>query len=417
VNNFAHAKEKTINENTTSRASFYSLEELKFLLINGYNSTARSYLEKIQFQDKQKNQQRLYLLLLSYFAEQRYHLVQDILDKNPALYTEHHKDVCLVGYLSLKLSFTEKKMPLECETYLESLQVSKLLPAHYFDSPEQSNKHKFNKLNNTSLNSTMQWIKNALINNQIEQLKEKIELVPSVYYFYPEARELAAFAYYRIGKYEKAFELIDDLKSTNANLIKGSQALSKNQYELAYGLFNLAHKNKPSSVNALERLLLSAIRVNKWESAESAIQALIKLKPNQELASRYFLLSNIQNLLDKRKAAQISLNKAKLKYGSFPPLNLKLTQFTHSLSNAEDENFDLVAYQLCQKGSSLICSLYKHYLLNEKDFSQFLSYFEQNPIQQFNSKLILQEPWSEKVEFFTQSMVEEQDNPAFIFLD
>jgi tetratricopeptide (TPR) repeat protein len=79
-----------------------------------------------------------------------------------------------------------------------------------------------------------------------------------------EVREIVGQIMFRTGSLAQAYRFIEDLKSPNAENIKGNLYILRDKYELAYAQFKLALEQKQNSQNALERLLPLAWLLKDW---------------------------------------------------------------------------------------------------------------------------------------------------------
>lgn len=113
--------------------------------------------------------------------------------------------------------------------------------------------------------STRLWMKQALYTNREDQILKNIGLLPEESYQNIGIRELLGMAYYRAQNPERAADFIEDLSTPNADNIRGDIALSKKEWELAYGHFRLALKRKDDSLNALERAIPLTWLLEQWK--------------------------------------------------------------------------------------------------------------------------------------------------------
>jgi tetratricopeptide (TPR) repeat protein len=80
----------------------------------------------------------------------------------------------------------------------------------------------------------------------------------------PEVREIVGQLYFRMGMLVNSYRFIEDLKSPNAENIKGNLYVLRGKYELAYAQFKVALEQKQNSQNAMERLLPLAWLLGDW---------------------------------------------------------------------------------------------------------------------------------------------------------
>ena len=81
-----------------------------------------------------------------------------------------------------------------------------------------------------------------------------------------ELREILGHMYYRNGQLVNAYRFIEDLKTPNAETIKGNLYVLRGKYEVAYAQFKLALEIKQNSENALERLLPLSWILGDWQN-------------------------------------------------------------------------------------------------------------------------------------------------------
>ena len=113
--------------------------------------------------------------------------------------------------------------------------------------------------------TTRLWMKLALYSNREKLILKNIGLLPEESYRNIGIRELLGMAYYRDGNLDRAKEFLEDLNTPNADNIRGDMALTKREWELAYGHFRLALKRKDDSLNALERAIPLTWLLEQWQ--------------------------------------------------------------------------------------------------------------------------------------------------------
>jgi tetratricopeptide (TPR) repeat protein len=118
-------------------------------------------------------------------------------------------------------------------------------------------------------------MKLALFLNREDVIIRYIANLPSSAYNSKGVRELIGFAYYRLGKTEKALEFIEDIESPNADNIRGTANLLKKKYELAFGHFKLALQKKGNSANALERGIPLAYTLGLWDEGINMLRRVV----------------------------------------------------------------------------------------------------------------------------------------------
>jgi tetratricopeptide (TPR) repeat protein len=118
-------------------------------------------------------------------------------------------------------------------------------------------------------------IKLALYLNQEKLLADQLAELSIDQLQDPEVRELAGHVFFRTGSLAKSYRFVEDLKSPNAENIKGNLYVLRKKYEVAYAQFKLALEQKQNSQNALERLLPIAWLLGDWESGAKYAQQVL----------------------------------------------------------------------------------------------------------------------------------------------
>jgi hypothetical protein len=127
-----------------------------------------------------------------------------------------------------------------------------------------SNKIKDLKTLGYEVNFIKIYLKMALFMNQEELVLKFINDLPAEFFEVDEIREIMGHLYYRNGQVTMAFDFLEDLKTPNAENIKGNIYLAQKKYELAYAQFKLALKQKQNSYNAIERALPLSWILRQW---------------------------------------------------------------------------------------------------------------------------------------------------------
>jgi len=109
-------------------------------------------------------------------------------------------------------------------------------------------------------------LKLSIYLNQDEMILKEINRLNVEDFKDQELREILGHIYYRNGQLVNAYRFIEDLKTPNAETIKGNLYILRGQYEIAYAQFKLALEIKQNSVNALERLLPLSWILGDWSN-------------------------------------------------------------------------------------------------------------------------------------------------------
>lgn len=108
------------------------------------------------------------------------------------------------------------------------------------------------------------FLKLALYLNQEKLIEPQILELDLLQFEDQEIRELIGQVYFRLGALAKSYRFIEDLKTPNAENIKGNLYILRKKYELAYAQFRLGLSIKTNSQNAMERMLPLAWLLGDW---------------------------------------------------------------------------------------------------------------------------------------------------------
>lgn len=206
-----------------------------------------------------------------------------------------------------------------------------------------------------SIDLTKIWLKLALYLNRENVAYKYLESLSDEAYRSKSIRELIGFIYYRMGEKKKAFEFIEDIDSANAENIKGNLRLDSGEYELAYGHFKLALKNKPNSLNAMERILPLIWLLEQWSEGEEILS---------RVQTEYFdekgklaLDTAIKIRQEKFEVAQKNLNLLDTKFKGKLPLEIEQMATVNSLRTALPKEVEEFSSRTCKKLDGVGCWL------------------------------------------------------------
>ena len=262
------------------------LKKIKYYLLNGETRLAKAHLLRLAYtRTKLRPVIHRYLATLS-FIESDFQRTYDYLSLPELQNIPYYGNICVLKVLSgivlnhtrtlesewrrcrieNATNFKSEKLP-----WLQTLVDLKLTPL------EGITKVPFNKMYLSALNieEIKTMMKLALYLNQEELLIEQLPTLEVEQLQDPEIRELAGQALFRTGSLARAYKFVEDLKSPNAENIKGNLYLLRNKYELAYAQFKLALEQKLNSQNAMERLLPLAWLLSDWEGGSKFAEQVI----------------------------------------------------------------------------------------------------------------------------------------------
>lgn len=252
------------------------LKRIKFYMVSGEINLASVYLSKLAFANtKLRPVIYRYLAILSFIAGD-FKKSYGLLEGHELSSTPHYAKVCnlrVLNQIILDITYDLEDQWNRCKIenfgnffrsnmwWLETLIEIKLRPRFGITKAP----FKGVKLESFSIDELKIFLKLSLYLNQEKLLIGEIaELTPEQLQDL-EVRELVGQIFFRTGALANAYKYIEDLKSPNAENIKGNLYLLRNKYELAYAQFKLALEQKQNSQNAMERLLPLAWLLGDWE--------------------------------------------------------------------------------------------------------------------------------------------------------
>lgn len=122
------------------------------------------------------------------------------------------------------------------------------------------------RLDTLSIQDLKTLLKLSIYLNQDSMILKEINRLKVEDFKDQELREIIGHIYYRNGQLVNAYRFVEDLKTPNAETIKGNLYILRGQYEIAYAQFKLALEIKQNSVNALERLLPLSWILGDWSN-------------------------------------------------------------------------------------------------------------------------------------------------------
>lgn len=252
------------------------LKKVKYYLINGETRLAAVYLTKLSYTNtKLRPVINRYLAILE-FINGNFKKTYEYLSLPELQNIPHYAKICVLKVLSAIVINQKKNLEedwAKCKIenpgnfrdrnliWLETLVELKLYPRPGV-TKIPFRQFKLNALDNEEAKVMM---KLALYLNQEELLIKEIPELTVEQLQDPEIRELAGQAFFRTGALAQSYRFIEDLKSPNAENIKGNLYILRKKYELAYAQFKLALEQKINSQNAMERLLPLAWLLGDWE--------------------------------------------------------------------------------------------------------------------------------------------------------
>lgn len=262
-------------EKRNRETDFIYLFQAKNYLINGDIKKAKFYLEKIRDSSSKLSLIKKRYIALIAFIEGDYNKSYEIYNLpyfNTAKYYSH---VCIMKVMSLLALKEMNKLENElinCRAQTSQFSSNQQVWLDSITDLAFKKPYALNGgvLQNISfiLNDSEYlriWLKLALYLNQEELALKNISSMHESSYYSKKIREMVGLVHYRNHNFDLAQKFIEDIDSANAENIKGNINLSKKEYELAYGHFKLALKQKENSHNAIERAIPLTWLLGLWQ--------------------------------------------------------------------------------------------------------------------------------------------------------
>ncbi len=264
---------------------FLFLFQAKNYLINGDLKYAKAYLDKIRDTSSKLSLIKKRYIGLIAFIQGDYNKSYQIYNL-PIFYSEkYYSHVCIMKVISLLAMKEINKMQYEltnCRVRTSRFSSNEQI---WLDSITDLALKKPYAINGGVLQSInfllgdpeylRIWLKLAIYLNQETVALKNISSLHENSYYSKKVREMAGLIHYRNKNYDLASKFIEDIDSANAENIKGNINLLKKEYELAYGHFKLALKNKENSHNAIERAIPLSWLLGLWPDALDLISRVI----------------------------------------------------------------------------------------------------------------------------------------------
>jgi tetratricopeptide (TPR) repeat protein len=255
------------------------------------------------------------------------------------------------------------------------------------------------------------WLKAMLYIGEEDTIFKLLADLPPYIYESKKIREILGLIYYRQGQPEKAKSFIDGIKTANAENIKGSIRQKNKEFELAFGHYQLALKQKENSMNALERAIPLAWHLGQWEKGISLLNRLVDQHTDQR--NKLALNTAFQIRQGFMNVAQRQLSLLFQEYRGFPPLQVEVMrsyvalykediQVMNQSLNSSCDRFDLMSCWLQMQ--TLVWQEYPKVIKRTGKFEDGLEDFSLANLK----KRVVKEPLEETV-VIDQRDIEELD--------
>jgi tetratricopeptide (TPR) repeat protein len=200
------------------------------------------------------------------------------------------------------------------------------------------------------------WLKAGLYMNQEQLLEQYIPELPGESFYSQSTRELIGLIYFRLGKHQQALDFIDDLRTPNAENIKGNIYLAQNKYELALGHFKLALKRKPTSLNALERVLSLNWILGLWDDGPDIIKR-ITLNRSEEVIPQLTLDTIFQLKQENYSKVARNIGELEFVFNHHLPVELEIIASHLGLVHGDKRLLSVYSNSACRKFDGISCWL------------------------------------------------------------
>jgi hypothetical protein len=401
------------------------LKKVKYYLLNGETRLAGALLFKLSYSETKLRPVILRYLATLSFVQNDFEKTYEYLSHPSLLDVEHFHKICVLRTLSeivlnkkydIEKNWNRCKLENADKFSQKRLIWPEILIQLKFYPHEGISKVPFKKIHIASLDNeeTKMILKLALYLNQEKILVHQIPDMTFDQVEDPEIQELIGHLLFRSGDFVKSYPFIKDLKSPNAENIKGNIYLQLDKKKQAQGEFEMALEKKLNSQNALERLLPLAWQLEDWEGGIKYAE-LIEGSP-QKMASKLILLSAfLTRKGDHQKALKV-LDKMTLQPSGASEIEVSsLLGFTHLMLN-NPEAASREARKNCFQSDLISCWL----LFQFSQWDSFPEVIKRNDLITQNKgweKLIkedIDQPIHEEI-FVNQLDIEELDDRGMKF--
>lgn len=352
-----------IQEELERQDDMQNLRLAKQYIISGKTDLARFFLNRV---GEDSTQLRL--------IRDRYRAVIALIEDDMvgAIRTLSHKDfdqihlyphICLMKVLALMAQPASRELQIELGRCREATESYTTNDHFWLDSLEKLKFQRERELRGTYLSDVNYllssneivriWLKIGLYFNQEDLIMRHLSTMPQSIYNSPRARELLGMLYYRLGDYKMALEFTEGIESPTVENIRGNIELSERRHELAFGHFKLALGLKENSLNAIERALPLAWKLEQWADAHELLNKLIRpeLDPRLIHSLRTAILIKEQDY----EYAQEYLTYLSRSYNHNFPLEIELMQMYVALRLGNSKLITSSSERACSRFDGIAC--------------------------------------------------------------
>jgi len=368
-----------LNAQVYAREDLISLKKAKYFLVNGNLKKAKFYLSQIE-ENKALSKAALRFKALIYFLQNDFVNSNKILQNKKLESVEWNRETCI---LKIANDIALNKLQQLDEDY----KTCKYLTFDYTKNRNLWLDYMVNlKLRKTTVDSkdsvlnlriffseleTIKiWLKKNIYLNQESINIDKLYALPKFSFRNKSVREIIGLSYYRMGDEKKALDFIEDIDSPNASNLKAIINLKQKKYEVAFGHFQLALKQKENSGNALKRAIPLSWMLGKYEMGLKLLNRFIfdDIDPFKKLA----LSSALKIQLEEIKEAEKDLRHLNVEFQGNMPLKVILANSYVSLSLSKMKDVRKYSSLACNKFDGLNCWIFMQTFIWD-DFNKVLS--------------------------------------------
>ncbi|MBD64472.1 MAG: hypothetical protein CME62_04655 [Halobacteriovoraceae bacterium] len=398
-------------ENIKEYGKIRLLHSVKLAIINGQLEKAKILLREATLSDDFSRTTQIRYLALIHFLENNHEEVVRLLNTSEMLNISTLPQVCLINSMSLLILNKQpllKKRWKDCKAIsmadsINQMSWMQVLIDLRLRDPKVVLENLFKNTNVDNLNKEQLRIvlKLALYLNEQDKIIPRFPLLTEEILSNRTYRELIGMNYFRDLNLTKAYDLLNDLDSANAEVFKGNLFLSQKKFLKAYGQFKLALALKENSSNALERLIPLAWQLNQYNEGTTFVQKL-EFKPSEELY-QLTLLALFSTMSDDIDAADTYLKRLQARAFSRNPVEIQQLLTYIGVIKNNDYDIDINGNTNCMSKDGIHCWL------------MYYKYSWPNPIDNLTSERKIHDYEVSLLDKYSQEAINEPlDHPELI---
>lgn len=340
-----------------------TLQEIKFYILSGNLEQAKIMLNQADISiNLNKSIQYRYLAMI-HFIEKNYTLALKYLNKPELLEINNQARTCFLRVLTYiiidrpNIATNAWKSCREAASIYSSSDLAWMQVI--VDLKTKKDQQYINKLfeqlsvQNLDAKYLRLYMKLALYLNKESQVIPSFKFLSKKVLTDDNLRELIGINYYRDGQVEKAYRVLENLDTANAEVFKGNIYLFQQKYDLAYAQFKLALKRKSNSLNAIERLLPVSWKLKQYDEGVQFLQRVEV--PNSKKIENYTTMAAFLTMQNKHRAARNYLNFVMENSNQGQPIEVNQLNVLNSIYAQDDTNVESSAANNCSKRDGIHC--------------------------------------------------------------